>query len=490
MISGMSKTVERGETTRELAPFLERCFLFDAVESSYQIENIQGEIPPWLRGSYYVNGPARFQRGGLRYKHWLDGDGMVCRLHFDREAVSFASRFVRTPKLKEEEPQDRPIYRTFGTAFPGDKLRRNVMLEPPGNVSVYPVAGKLLAFSEQSLPFELDPVTLEGRGEYDFGGSLNDVSPFSAHPKFDPASGHMVNFGISFSPTQPVLNLYEFDAQGRQLRRRRHRLQFQHSNHDFGLSRNYAIFFLSPLLMDFVKFWNEGVSVMESLRWEPEKGSRIVVMPRESKTESPFEVAAGCGKCLHLINCFEGEGLLTVDLLELEAPVYPEYEVIPDLFSTISRCQPVRYRIDVRSRRLIDRAAMEYDRGPDFPSFDKHLIGQPYDDFWMLGISTTGEAGRKFFDQLAHGSWSRGNVADVFQTPPGEYLAGEPIYISNPENRDEAVIIVEHLDAGRDRAEFQLFDAANVASGPLARLPLRHKIHPGFHTSFLRALGD
>jgi all-trans-8'-apo-beta-carotenal 15,15'-oxygenase len=336
----------------------------------------------------------------------------------------------------------------------------------------------------------LDPLTLESRGEFDFHGSLNEISPFAAHPKFDPATGHMVNFGISFSPTHPVLNLYEFDAQGRQLRRRRHQLQFQHSNHDFGLSRNYAIFFLSPLLMDFAKFWNEGVSVMESLRWEPEKGSKLVIMQRESKTEPAFEVPTGCGKCLHLINCFEGDRLLTIDLLELEAPVYPEYEVIPDLFGTISRCQPVRYRVDLKSQKLVDRAALEYDRGPDFPSFDKRLIGQTYDDFWMLGISATGEPGRKFFDQLAHGNWNLGKVADIFQVNPGEYLAGEPIYIANPKDRKQGIIIVERIDARNDQAEFLLFDAGTVSSGPIARLPLRHKIHPGFHASFLRALGD
>src|SRR5689334_21382726 len=64
------------------APGLERCFLFNAVEDAYAVTGIEGRIPAWLRGSYYVNGPARFERGGVRYQHWLDGDGMVCALHF------------------------------------------------------------------------------------------------------------------------------------------------------------------------------------------------------------------------------------------------------------------------------------------------------------------------------------------------------------------------------------------------------------------------
>ena len=48
---------------------------------------VVGAVPPWLRGSYYLNGPARFSRGDLRYQHWLDGDGMVCALHFRDDGV-------------------------------------------------------------------------------------------------------------------------------------------------------------------------------------------------------------------------------------------------------------------------------------------------------------------------------------------------------------------------------------------------------------------
>ncbi len=470
---------------RDLAPLLERCFLFDAVEDSYAISEVSGAVPRWLRGTYYINGPARFERGGLRYKHWLDGDGMVCAIRFGSDSCHFTNRFVRTPKFCEEEAAGEPIYRTFGTSFPGDRLRRGLMLEPPVNVSAYPFSGTLLAFGEQSLPFELDPVTLETRGEYDFSGRLTNVSPFSAHPKFDPATGHMLNFGISFSATQPMLNFYEFDGEGRLIRRRRQALRFQHSNHDFAISPRYAVFYLSPLFMDFNRFWEQNASVMDSLSWEPEKGSRLLVLPRGSKSEAAFEIEAARRYCLHLINCFESEGdHLTVDVLELEAPAYPEYQPVPDLFPTVTSCRPTRYVIHIPSRNLVERIEMEYDRAPDFPTPDRRLVGRKYDDFWMLGISGAGLPGRKFFDQLAHGRWDKGTVADLYQTEPGQYLGGEPLHVSNPDDPDEAVIVNELIDARRDRAEILLFEASHVAKGPIARLGLRHKIHPGFHTSF------
>src|SRR3989442_1163356 len=182
----------------DYAPLIERAFSLEPREQSYILEEIEGEVPEFIRGYYYLNGPARFSRAGLRYRHWLDGDGMVCSLRFDNGRVRFTNRFVRSAKLVAEEEADRPLFRAFGTAFDSDRLKRGVMLESPVNVSVYPYRETLLAFGEQGLPMELDPVTLESRGEFNFSGRLNDMTPFAAHPKFDHATGEMFNFGVAF----------------------------------------------------------------------------------------------------------------------------------------------------------------------------------------------------------------------------------------------------------------------------------------------------
>jgi all-trans-8'-apo-beta-carotenal 15,15'-oxygenase len=469
-------------TIADLAPGLESCFLFEETEESYVVSSVSGSLPTWLRGSWYVNGPARFERAGHRYRHWLDGDGMVCSLRLTDEGVRFTNRFVRTRKLIEEDLAGRFLYRTFGTSFSGDRLRRNVMLESPVNVSVYAYAGRLLAMGEQTLPYELDPLTLETLGEYDFEGALNEISPFSAHAKCD--SG-LINFGVSFSATQPMLNVYEFDAAGALLRRRRYPLRFQHSIHDFGFTPRHVAFFLSPLLMNFQRFWRDRVSVMESLTWEPELGSRILVAPRVGCDEEPFTVEAGGGYCLHVINCFESGPCLVMDILLLDSPIYSEYQLVPDLFTDVPRCRPVRYLIHLQSRTLVETYAMDYGQAPDFPAVDVTRGGRTYKDFWMLGMSARGNPGRKFFDQLAHGSWESGGVSDIYQAPHGEYLGGEPCFIANPADREEGIIICEHLKPAEKATAIALFDASNVCGGPTASIPLRYPIHPGFHATFV-----
>ena len=462
------------------APLIERAFSFTPREQSYAVEEIEGEVPDHLRGTYYLNGPARFSRGDFRYRHWLDGDGMVCALRFEGGRVHFTSRFVRTAKLAAEEEAGHPVFRAFGTSFDGDRLRRGVTLETPANVSIHPYASALLAFGEQGLPYELDPLTLETRGPFNFRGALNDVSPFAAHPRFDPSTGEAFNFGVAFSAAEPCLNFYRFDAEARLVFRNRLPLECACSVHDFGLSPTYAVFYLSPYVLDMRAFAADGRAPSDALRWEPERGSRLLVVSRETG-EPRARVHVGSRYCLHFINCFEDGGRLNVDVLELARPVYDQYREVPDLFTDVSEGRPVRFVVDVEHAELIRTRPLGYSLAPDFPAIDPALATRPYRDFWMLGISATGRRGRKFFDQLVRADWW--GALDIYQAPPRHYLCGEPIFIGG-HREGGGHVICQLFDAERVRSAFALFDARKLARGPVALLRLKEPIHLGFHAAF------
>ena len=473
-------------STADYAPGIEHAFSLEPRELSYTVDEIEGHVPSFIRGTYYLNGPARFELAGVRYRHWLDGDGMVCALRFEEDRISFTNRFVRSRKFTAEEQAGSPIFRTFGTAFAGDLLKRRIMLESPINVSVYPYRDSLLAFGEQGLPYELDPLTLETLGEVNFRGALNDVSPFSAHPKFDHKTGEMFNFGVAFSASDPLLHFYRFDEQSTLVYRRRLPLDYPCSLHDFGLSQSFAIFYLSPYLLNMRSLVVERRTLMESLEWEPEQGSRLLVVSRE--TGAPIaSLLIGSRHCLHFINCFEADNLLSVDVLELERPIYDQYQTIPDLFTDVCEGQPVRYVVDCAAGKLSEKLALDYRLAPDFPSIDKRQAARPYKDFWMLGISSTGQLGRKFFDQLVHVSWNSDSASDIYHAPPEHYLAGEPILIPDPSRKGAGSIVCQIFDARKVESFFAIFDALNVAAGPVARLRLETPIHLGFHATFAAA---
>ena len=466
----------------DFAPGIEAAFPPHFQEWEGSLECVAGQVPDFVRGTYYLNGPARFAMGNVRYRHWLDGDGMVSRLRFDSPGIHFKNRYVQSTKFVCEQEAGRALFRTFGTSFEGSRLNRvNNGLESPVNVSIYPFGERLLAFGEQGLPWELDPDTLKTVGQFTFNGRLNDASPMAAHPKFDAETGEMYNFGIFFSSQTPKLYFYCFDTNGLRYRKAIP-LPYSCSVHDFTLSKRYAIFYLSPYLLDIKRLLQAGATIMDALRWEPERGSRLVIIDR-SNGEVAASIAMGNRYCLHLINSFEQEGRLIVDLLEFDAPIYGQYEPLPDFFPTVAHGGPVRFVIGLESHRLEKRVELDYRLAPDFPAIDPRLSMHPYDEFWMLGISATGSDGRKFFDQLVHASWGKSHDSDIYHCAPQCYLGGEPIFIGEPGSQNGAVICQE-FDAGSKKSYFLIFESQNVRRGPVARILLDHILYLGFHATF------
>ncbi len=466
------------------APLLERAFSLDVVEHTRAA--VSGQFPAYVHGTFLLNGPARFQRGGVKYRHWLDGDGMVAALTVEDGRAHFTNRFVRSTKFLREEAERRPVFRTFGTSFPGDELKRGIGLESPVNVSVYPFGRDLLAFGEQGLPWALDPMTLETRGLHTFDRQLNEITPFSAHPKIDHQTGELFNFGVSFSAQHPALNMFRFTPDGRLVFRRRLPLPYPSSIHDFAISPTYIVFYVSPLILRIDALMQEGATLMDALSWQPERGSRLIIASRASG-DHVATVDIGQQYCLHLVNAFDRDGRLVVDVVEFEKPLYPEYQIVPDLFTDTFRGHPVRFVVDPAASTVIARRDIAYACSPDFPAHDPDVVGLEYDDFWMLGISKAGRPGRKFFDQVVRVHWPTERV-ETFSAPIHCYFGGEPCFVPDPANPTAGgVVVCQQFDAEHVVSSFLVFDAFRIAAGPIATVPLPAPIPLLFHSSFHRS---
>jgi all-trans-8'-apo-beta-carotenal 15,15'-oxygenase len=470
----------------DFAPGLELAFPDQFQEIDCLIEEISGSIPGFVQGVYYLNGPARFGFPGLRYRNWLDGDGMISALCFKKNELRLKSRYVRTRKFEEERKAGLPLFRTFGTNFQGSRLNRlGNGLESPANVSVYRFNRALLAFGEQGLPWQIDPETLQTGEQFTLQGRLTELSPFSAHAKFDTRTGEMFNFGVFFSPQAPKLYFYCFRPEGLHYRKSIV-LERPSSIHDFSISNRYMIFYISPYLLDIKTVLERDETVMNSLEWHPEHQSQLAIVERGT---GDLAALIPCGRryCLHQINSFEKDGFLIVDVLEFDEPLYRHYQPVPTLFHTIGRGGPVRFMIDCRSWELVDRIALDSTQSPDFPALDPSCVMRPYSEFWMLGMSAaTAGPGRKFFDALVHVDWNKESPSDIYHCPPLCYLAAEPVVVGSPESSGrEGVVICQEFDARKRKTSFLLFDKNKVSGGPIARLATPHQLHLGFHAVFI-----
>ena len=77
---------------------------------------------------------------------------------------------------------------------------------------------------------------------------------------------------------------------------------------------------MSPYILDMAGI-ARGATVMDSLAWRPHLGSRILLVSRTTGREV-CSIPVGARYCLHTINCWEADGLVILDVIEMSRPVY------------------------------------------------------------------------------------------------------------------------------------------------------------------------
>ena len=223
-------------------------------EYDYIIDDLEGEIPRDLTGTFFRNGPGRQKIGSTPYGHWFDGDGMLCSFSFNLGKARFKNRYVRTPKYIEETAAQKILYRGFGTQIPGG-ISKNLlkMGANPANTSAIYHGNHLLALNEGGKPWKLDPNSLETVGEFTYDGQLEPSMVFSAHGKVHPRTGDYINFGAGVSGfglkgPKPCINMYLVSPTGELFKKSQIPLEKFPFCHDFALSDRYAIFFLGSII--------------------------------------------------------------------------------------------------------------------------------------------------------------------------------------------------------------------------------------------------
>ena len=123
----------------------------------------------------------------------FNGDGHISMFRFDNGSVDYTGRYVMTDRLKAERAARRRLFGVYRNRLTDDPSVRNVN-RGAANTHMYWHGGKFMALKEDSLPYLLDPHTLDTLGTWDFHGKYKAVS-MSAHPKVDPVNGQMIAYG-------------------------------------------------------------------------------------------------------------------------------------------------------------------------------------------------------------------------------------------------------------------------------------------------------
>ena len=226
---------------------------------------VEGQIPPDLRGVLYRNGPGRFQLGEQTYGHLFDGDGLVLRFAIggtssdSRARIRYRNRFVRTPSSSRKSAAagvlSRPRHQPAGrlplatSCACTSRIRRTPTscTTAVGGQSPAGAVGRRAALSARSRdPRHAGALRLRGalrnRAPSWIERRISSHPPFSAHPKIDPQTGALYNFGVVLG-AQPRLHIYRLDADGALHTERVVPVSHEAFVHDFTITPNWYVFF-------------------------------------------------------------------------------------------------------------------------------------------------------------------------------------------------------------------------------------------------------
>ena len=438
---------------------------------------IAGEIPSNLRGTLYRNGPARLTRGGQRVGHWFDGDGAVLRVNFNDSGATGVYRYVQTPGYLAEQEQDSFIYPNYGMTAPGAFWNNWLKsVKNAANTSVLALPDRLLALWEAGLPHALDLETLNTIGTDKLSGLAD--KPFSAHPKVDPVTGDIFNYGVS-PGLNATLNLYRHNATGKLEQQNTHTLSGLPLIHDFCFAGQYLVFLVSPVRVNFASIMLGQKSYSDALEWKPELGTEILIFDRNlslvsrGQTDPWFQ--------WHFANGYVNrEGNIVTEFTRYEDFDTNQYlkEVASGYTKTPAPGTLWSLTIDPKSAKAIGNRQIS-DAAGEFPLVSSQKTGQDWRYTYLNVHSDRSRVGKELYNAIARLDRQTGKMA-IANLGENLYPA-EPILVPSEDNSEQGWLLTVVYDGNSDRSEVRIYHSDRLSEPPVCRLALPSVIPHSFH---------
>jgi carotenoid cleavage dioxygenase len=211
--------------------------------------------------------------------------------------------------------------------------------------------------------------------------------------------------------------------------------------------------------------------------WEPEKGAFLGVMARDAGVETMRWFETDACYVFHPMNAYEEGSLIHADMMEYaSAPLFPNADGSPGVNAP---ARLVRWTIDLNGpSNQIKRVPLD-DFAGEFPRIDDRRAGLAYRHGWFA--ANLGRPGSVMFDAIVHVDLATGQRAffnfDAADTP------GEPVFVPRSADAEEGDgwLVATVYRGETDRSDFVVFDAQDVAAGPIAAASMPRRVPYGFH---------
>lgn len=440
---------------------------------------LSGKIPEGLRGSLYRNGPGRLERGGMRVGHWFDGDGAILAVHFTDAGATGLYRYVQTAGCQAEATANKFLYPNYGMTAPGAIWERwGKSVKNSANTSVLALPDKLLALWEGGNPHALDVQRLETWGTDDLT-ELEEDAPFSAHPKRNPETGEIFNFGI-VAGLNATLRLYKCDRTGNIIQQGSALLNGLPLVHDFVMAGQYLVFFVPPVRVNLLLAGVGLSSFSDAMEWQPKLGTQILIFDREtlslvarSETEPWYQ--------WHFANGYmDATGSIIIDFVRYRDFLTNQRlkEVATGQTQTAAEGTLWRVHIDPKTGKVKTQQEL-LNRFCEFPVVPSSQVGRA-SRYTYLSLHRSGaDIREQLYGAIARFDHQTGTLTEA-DLGKNRYPS-EPIYAPDAFNPQQGWVLTVVYDGNSDQSEVWVFDCNALDKEPVCRIKLPSVIPFSFH---------
>ena len=266
----------------------------------FDLELVQGEVPKALNGTFFRVQPDPVWPPKMGRDIPLYGDGQVTAFRFENGVVDFKCRYVRTDKFEAERKARKALYGVYRNPYTDDPSVKGLS-RGTANTTMIWHGGKLLALKEDSHPVEMDPITLETKGSWDFHGALTGET-FTAHPKIDPLTGQLIAYGYEAKGLGTLdIAVYTVDRSGELAREEWMEAPYGCMIHDFGVTRDHILMPITPLWTNIEQIKAGG----PHYSWDSQKESQLGVFSRDAGPSDLRWFTGPTCHSTHTLNAFD-----------------------------------------------------------------------------------------------------------------------------------------------------------------------------------------
>lgn len=435
---------------------------------------VVGEIPPELCGTLYRTGSEpQFDPFRVDLYHWFDGDGVIGGVTLRDGRASFQRRVIDTEGLVAERRVGHALFGGLNGGTHPDVPKNGPPIKNVVNTNVTVFGDKLLAFCELGLPYELAKDDLRTLGMFDFGGVK---TPVTAHWKVDPDNGDLLFYGVFMTS----ITWYRANRFGQVVESKAFDMGVPSLIHDFTVTKDYAIFFINPTLIDV----REAMRGERPTIWEPEVGCRIAVLDRRTLSVQMIQAQDSFAPT-HFLNAWQDGDEIVIDGNRTSQMGYPR-GVPASQFDHLwfKTAYPWRWRINPSQGTMRDEQISEINS--EFPRHNESLVGKEVRFGYYAATREGGYCENWLFDNVAKHDFKRGTVE--FQNVGGKLSSpGESVFVARRDatEEDDGWVLTLWYDPECDQTELVILNGRDFGGEPQARIKLGRRFPMGFHGNWV-----